>query len=221
MNFKTTKSKMRWQKAAIVIVLVSIAGYRWYTESRQTIDGREVVEVDEYLDKYGADDPVTQVTPKAGQSSNATGKKVRPANDRAPSGSIQRKNGDDYLVAIGGGELQSPAGLIYAAGSGGEHRVDHVMRHARDDPSRPAHGVFNGDKATVLKLIDEAYEMIQEGSKYVRSEKSRGNIAYTVSMGRKVGYEGGQKGRRSGNRALRKIRLILDGPYVITAYPYR
>jgi hypothetical protein len=40
-------------------------------------------------------------------------------------------------------------------------------------------------------------------------------------MQRKVGYEGGQKGKRKGYPALENVKLILDGNRVITAYPSR
>ncbi len=127
----------------------------------------------------------------------------------------------DFLESVGGKNLRSPAGLVYGMGGGGEHRVEHVMKHGADDLNRPSHGVFDGDQEAILKLLDEAYEMVKSKSKYVKSESSQGNTAYTVSMGRKIGYEGGEKGNRSGNRGLNSVRLVLDGDRVITAYPYR
>ncbi len=133
----------------------------------------------------------------------------------------QQASSREFLTSIGRNKLQSPAGLIYGMGGGGEHRVDHVMRHGRDDTSRPSHGVFEGDKDAILAVIDEAYEMIKSKSKYVKSEESRGNMAYTISMGKKIGHEGGQKGKRNNHRPLKSVRLILDGNKVITAYPYR
>lgn len=128
---------------------------------------------------------------------------------------------DSFLQPAGGRNLKSPAGLLYYVGPGGENRVEHVMRHSRDDPDRPSHGVFDGDQDTILKLLDEAYGMIKAKSKSVKTEASQGNTAYTVSLGRRIGYEGGEKGDRSGNRPLKSLRLILNGNQVITAYPYR
>ena len=40
-------------------------------------------------------------------------------------------------------------------------------------------------------------------------------------MQRKVGYEGGQKGKRKGYPSLQNVKLILDGNRVITSYPSR
>ena len=115
----------------------------------------------------------------------------------------------------------SPEGLLYTMGPKGEHRVDHVMRHGDDMPNRPVHSVFEGDKNDILALIDEAYSLVKANSPQVRSSDSRGNQAHTIKMQRKVGYEGGQKGRRKGYPVLKSVKLILDGNRVITAYPVR
>jgi len=106
----------------------------------------------------------------------------------------------------------------------GEHRIEHVMRHSRDMASRPAHGVFigNGDRDTVLQLIDDAWKLAEAKSPKAKYEKSRGNDAWTVNMGRKVGFDGGKKGQRNGGKSLNSIKLILaNGNQVITAYPVR
>ena len=219
MKFKSKKRKINWKKVAIVVALLAVAGYQWYSQDGRLID-HEIIDVDDYVEQY---DPPTSASEKPPTSisvaSNETSSSVRAANNQQESRA--QSEDQEFLKPIGGGKLESPAGLIYGRGGGGEHRVDHVMKHIRDDPTRPSHGVFQGDKETVLKLLDEAYEMVQDGSKYVKSEESRGNTAYTISMGRKIGYEGGQKGQRNGNRGLKSIRLVLDGNRVITAYPYR
>jgi hypothetical protein len=97
------------------------------------------------------------------------------------------------------------------------------MRHAQDQPNRPAHGVFmgNGDQDAVLKIIDDAYELVTSKSPRAKYESSQGNDKYDVDMQRKVGFEGGKKGQRSNNRALNSVRMILDGNRVITAFPVR
>ena len=109
-------------------------------------------------------------------------------------------------------------------GARGEHRIDHVMRHSRNMADRHAHGVFigDGDRDTVLKLIDDAWELAEAKSPKAKYEKSKGNDAWTVNMGRKVGYDGGQKGQRNGGKSLNSIKLILaKRNQVITAYPVR
>jgi hypothetical protein len=132
-------------------------------------------------------------------------------------------NGDFKLKEVGRDRYQSPAGLLYTMGPRGEHRIEHVMRHAQDQPNRPAHGVFmgNGDQDAVLKIIDDAYELVTSKSPRAKYESSQGNDKYDVDMQRKVGFEGGKKGQRSNNRALNSVRMILDGNRVITAFPVR
>ena len=207
MNVKASKpARLHWKKILIFAVLVLIAGYKWYTENSNSQPNRQndVANVDDsrYEAKLPSEFEVDAIGSTETASSSATREK-------------------EFLEPLGNNRFRSPAGLIYGMGSGGEHRIDHVMRHARDDPGRPAHGVFEGDRDSILQLLDEAYEMVKSRSKYVKSEPSRGNTAYTISMGREVGYDGGQKGKRNNHRSLKSIRLVLDENRVITAYPYR
>jgi hypothetical protein len=117
-----------------------------------------------------------------------------------------------------GRAYHSKAGLIY--GPGKEHRRDHVLRHARDDLSKPAHGVFD-DEASVFALVDEAYEKVKKNSRDVKSTKERDRMAHVVKMGRRIGFKGGRTGKQRGNGPLTKIKIILvEGNKVITAYPY-
>lgn len=136
-------------------------------------------------------------------------------------GSTRLDDNNAFLQPAGKGTLRSPEGLVYWVGQGRENRIEHVMLHAKDIPGKPSHGVFDGDHQAILELLDEAYQLVKAKSRYVKSEESQGNMAYTVSLGRRIGYEGGEKGQRSGNRPLKSVRLILDGNRVITAYPYR
>lgn len=126
------------------------------------------------------------------------------------------------LKPIDRGRLLSPAGLIYARGPQGEHRVDHVMRHAEDDPNRPQHGVFNGSREEILQLIDEAYQLIQQNSKRVNRQSEGDRTEYTIRFDRPIGYEGGRNGKRNSYPQVNRLRLVLeDGTSVITAYPVR
>lgn len=218
MNFKSkSDSPLDWKKILVVIVVVGLAGYTWYTEGKSE-NGNEVAV---FNDDSRSEEPGDAQRPSDRDADfGRTNTDSRDANlDSASNDSASTDS--EFLVSIGGDRFQSPAGLIYGMGGGGEHRIDHVMRHARDDPGRPAHGVFHGDRNEILQLLDEVYELIKSDSPAVDSESSRGNMAYTVKLDRKVGYEGGQKGRRNGNRDLESVRLILDGNKVITAYPYR
>lgn len=243
MNIQSKPINVNWKRILIIGVIVAIAGYQWYTEANKG-DGQvenqqgatakvDNAKVDD--GRYDARLPDVSKTDRQQAVSKPSGSQqlkppqanrpaeTKPANGSKSNGQQQKEptSRDEYLKRIRGNDWQSPSGLIFTMGPGGEHRVDHVMRHGRDDQSRPAHGVFEGDEVTILKLLDEVHELIKSKSKYVKSEESRGNTAYTVSTGRKIGYEGGEKGKRSGNRPLKSVRLILDGKRVITAYPYR
>jgi len=122
-----------------------------------------------------------------------------------------------WMKDIGRNQFQSPAGLIYTGGR--EHRIDHVLLHCKDNPSKPTHGVFVGDAVTVMKMVDEAYELVKSGSSKVDSSKSGDKMTHTASMGRVVGHTGGKKAQREGKRELRKIKLVLADNRVITAFP--
>lgn len=118
------------------------------------------------------------------------------------------------------GRLQSPAGLIYSPGPQGEHRVDHVLRHAKDEPGRPKHGVFSGSRDEILQLLDEAFLMINQNSRQVSRQADGDRIEYTIRFDRAIGYEGGRSGMRNNFPRLNRLRLVLeDGNDVVTAYP--
>lgn len=127
---------------------------------------------------------------------------------------------DEFLAKVGPETFESPAGLIYRSGSADGHRVKHVMTHAVDQPDKPVHGVFIGSQDEIFRLIDEAWETAQErGPPEVEKSSERGRVVYTVNMKRKIGYVGGESGARKGHPACQKLRLVLEGKNVITAYP--
>jgi hypothetical protein len=149
----------------------------------------------------------------SGKSSNSASSNSASSNQSSNPGQAAR----DWLKDIGGNKYQSPAGLIYTGGR--EHRVDHVLRHCVDDPSKPTHGVFVGDAVAVMKMVDEAYEMVKAGSRKVDSDKQGDKMTHTCEMGRVVGHTGGRKAERSGRKELRSVKLVLADNRVITAYP--
>lgn len=122
----------------------------------------------------------------------------------------------------GGRVLESPAGLQYLPGSADGHRLQHVLRHATDDPDRPVHGVFDGDREQIVALLDEAFRKARSGGRDVRRERQADREVLTVRLNRRVGYVGGAEGRRQGHPECRCVRLVLeDGNVVISAYPTR
>lgn len=94
------------------------------------------------------------------------------------------------------------------------------MRHAADEPERVgSHGVFEGGRDGALAVIDEAWERIRRLK--IRPQRDEGREAYLVSMGRRIGYLGGQTGQDRGNPPLNRVRLVVrEGTSeVVTAYP--
>ncbi len=117
---------------------------------------------------------------------------------------------------------ESPAGLRYVGRDPqGKTRVEHIMRHAQDQPRRAGkHGVFDADtEAEVFALLDEAWERAQQQRLRPRHEGSRST--YTVSMGRRVGYLGGQVGGQRRHPALNRIRIVFEtgSKNIVTAFP--
>lgn len=113
----------------------------------------------------------------------------------------------------------SPAGLLYTPGSAEGHRLEHLRRHTVDDPGRAgSHGVFDGDMEGALAVIDRAYERAKKNQRTTVSEED-GRTVYTVDMGGRVGFIGGQTGKRKRNPMARRVRLVVEGERVITAFP--
>ena len=193
------KHKLPWRKIITMGVVLLVVGYKYAQPTLQKWTGVDLPTLNGDRDNYSS--------PSSGQDYTVN----------FPDSNFQLKE-------LGRDRYQSPAGLLYTMGARGEHRIEHVMRHSRDMSDRPAHGVFigNGDRDTVLKLIDDAWELAEAKSPKAEYEKSRGNDAWTVNMGRKVGFDGGQKGKKNGGKSLNSIKLILaNGNQVITAYPVR
>ena len=120
------------------------------------------------------------------------------------------------------GVFVSPAGLRYGGRDPqGRTRIEHVMRHAKDEPGRAgSHGVFTAkSQSDVLSLIDEAWTLARK--KNIRPVSEGNSVSYTVPMGRKVGWLGGREGTRRRKPALTRVFLVIrrGSTNVITAFP--
>ncbi len=156
--------------------------------------------------------PVTGKNPSTTTSKSTS--KNRPRTTNMPVlGQLKKIKGNIYV---------STAGLRYKP-AGREHRIEHIMRHSKDQPNRPGpHGVFDGDRAEIFAVVDEAYLIgIKRGPPQAKIKKERGRTIYTVNMKRKIGYIGGQTGKRKKNPPVYYIRLVLEGKNVITAFPLK
>ena len=201
-------------------LIILVAGYiyaqphleSWLGIELPTLDDRRVKQVE------NGDTP-----PATNTDNNPDNKKKTPSQSSRNYPSVSSAPSSFKLKRLKGGSCVSPAGLYYAGGPSGESRLDHIMRHSEDDPTRPIHGVFTGDQQQILETIDKAYELTLSPSSRVKSETDEedpSRIIYTVDMQKKIGYEGGRQGRKEKKPSLNKIRLVIENQdHIITAYP--
>lgn len=113
----------------------------------------------------------------------------------------------------------SPSGLQYVPGSAEGHRLEHLRRHTEDQPGRPGkHGVFDGGMEGAIKTIDRAYDKAKKNQRTTKSVDD-GRTIYTVDMGSRVGFIGGREGNQRRKPMARRVKMVLEGTRVITAYP--
>jgi len=134
-----------------------------------------------------------------------------------PSGESLRYG---VLKSLGGENYQSPAGLLYVSRGSSEHRLEHLARHLKDVPDRRGpHGVFDADMGRVLRWLDETYQRAESGKSGAKMQPQGNRPVSEAKFDKQVGYVGGSTGKRDGNPAAFKIKLVLEGKKVITAYP--
>ncbi|MEW1829450.1 DUF6531 domain-containing protein [Streptomyces sp. NPDC088196] len=111
------------------------------------------------------------------------------------------------LADLGDSWYRSPEGLDYGPGSAEGHRITHVMQHTRDNPVKPAHGVFDTGNQGVLETVDEAWSR-RAAAVSVNQQGAR--TTYIIPMARQVGYNPGEE----------YISITVEhGNEVITAFP--
>jgi hypothetical protein len=185
----------------------------------------------------GNEPPAKAAKPSTSQAkvtapSKASATKEAPSSDSSPnrrgtssktqSGSKTAENDYKYriLKPVGKDRYESPAGLIYAPGSEEGHRLAHIERHLQDQPQRPgSHGVFDGDMASFLVAIDDAYKRARGHNKGTKSRVEDGMTIYEAPFDQAIGYLGGTEGARKKNPKLKKMRLVVRDRNLITAFP--
>lgn len=156
-----------------------------------------------------------------GSNNSTRGSPASSAKSGTASGTTNSNLKYGLLKSLGNEVYLSPAGLRYTRGSEEGHRLKHVEKHLSDQPNRPgSHGVFDGDMQQVLRWIDQAYELADRGAKGTTKRQDRGRVVMEAPFGRPIGFVGGQTGKRKGNPDAKRLRLVIDGDRVITAFPY-
>jgi hypothetical protein len=231
---KSPNSKINWKQIAIVAVILGVAAFQYYrTQQAEKNSGNQDVATLGIPDQLDLDSSLKKQNNSGAKNDPNTADDLFGQNSSRPKGSTQDGNRSGsraeaatpdkpYLKDGRRGTKVSPAGLVYTGSRSGEHRTEHVLRHAKDQPNRPGnHGVFDADGDDVFRLIDEAYGLIKKNSRQVSKDPPRdGKTAYLINMNRRIGYRGGKSGNRAGKPAAKKMKLILAEDRVITAYPY-
>lgn len=162
-----------------------------------------------------------KTTKKQKQSSQNQTPKKTVSKSQGPRGPPQSKTQEfsGKLAKVSKDILRSEAGLIYGPGSREGHRLAHVMEHAKDNPSKPIHGVFDGTQEEIIALIDQAYDRVKKNHRSVSSSKAGKRTSYSVYFGKRIGYVGGRSGKQKKNPMAKTLVLVLEDERVITAYP--
>jgi len=132
-------------------------------------------------------------------------------------------NAGNRLKYVGQDTWESPQGLQYGPDPQYGNRIQHVLRHAEDQPLRVGeHGVFDAGRKGVVQVVDEAWISAQQGGANVVKTTVGTKDTYLVDMGRRVGWVGGQGGSVMGNPGVNNVLLVVrNGNQVVTAFPIR
>jgi hypothetical protein len=97
------------------------------------------------------------------------------------------------LREVSPGVYESPAGVTYAPGSAQGHRLTHLLEHARPNPAKPTHTVFQTEAQTLPELSSQITSVVDDAWVARGTPTPANNPAYdqyVVDMGRVVGTNG-------------------------------
>jgi hypothetical protein len=125
-----------------------------------------------------------------------------------------------HITALGKNSWKTRGGLfLKGKDPDGKNRLEHIMRHVSDSPSRPKHGVFSISKAEIIELLDETWNKTAGNSS--KGPERGGKTVFTYDTGRDVGYLGGKEGLNKKHPKLKSVRLVVNNKKeVITFFPY-
>ncbi len=229
---KTAKPSRLQQQLGAVLILILIAGFYFGRPAFEQVTNTGVPQnqVGQVSDTPAETSRAVDQKQSSSKSNQTRDKGDSKQTDRRSKSKRSRNRKSDRdkfeLKDLGSNAVMTPAGLVYRMGPRGEHRIDHVLRHSKDDRSKPVHGVFAAQSRNdVLRMIDEAYRRIKEKSPGVQAKStgSRGDRReYIVEMGFVTGYLGGKTGANKNYPKLTGLKLVLQsGNQVVTAFPYR
>ena len=162
--------------------------------------------------------PPEKLSSPGSSGANSTAAQQKSSQKKSGTTASAQKLGQ--LRGVGKDIFESSAGLRYLPGSADGHRLKHVMKHAADDPKKKIHGVFEGDRDTILAVIDEAFIQTKKSGPDVRRQSQNNRTVITTNLKRRIGYMGGSEGAAKKNPECRFLRLVLERQNdVVTAYP--
>lgn len=235
------KGKQQLPTKWLAVIVVALIGYALVQPMANQRFGWNLPSAGSLLGQSQA--PVDRDATASGASGDIATKPTVPArpeytagNSQAGSDSAEKSDSGASLAAdnAAGGTLlhgllrdlgnevyESPAGLQYGPMSGPDkHRLTHVEKHLSDDPSRPIHGVFDGDLPQVLRWIDDGYSRGVAGDKSARRYPEGNRIKFEIRFDKQIGYTGGKAGKRDRFPPARNLRLVVEGKRVVTAFPF-
>jgi len=163
----------------------------------------------------------SKVTTDRGKSKTQSTKLDSKSTDKPTHQVSDSDKTHGILSEIGRNRFESPAGLIYGPGSEEGHRLKHIERHLADQPNRfGSHGVFEGDMEDFLAAIDDGYDRAKKGAKGTNKRTEDDSTVYEASFDKIIGFMGGKEGARRKNPPLKKIRIVVRGNSLITAFPF-
>lgn len=225
--------KPNWLKILYIVVFLVLVGYTYWRQDQESGEqtNRPTVTENENVGSGASDDDRSAGKPSENVSA-PNRSAIEESSNPSASGSVESEANtvanpaarfgvqDFKWKKVDRSTYTSPQGLVYTMGPNQEHRLEHLFRHAEDQPDRPGrHGVFDGSPDEILQRLDQAYKLVKFKSSDVRREPDGQRTAYTINMKKRVGYIGGQTGQRQDHPVARKIKLVLEGVRVITAYP--
>ena len=125
-----------------------------------------------------------------------------------------------HITSLGKNSWKTRGGLfLKGKDPDGKNRLEHIMRHSSDSPSRPKHGVFSISKAEIIELLDETWRQTAGNQK--KASERGGKTVFEYDTGREVGYLGGREGLNKKHPKLKSVRLVINNKKeVITFFPY-
>ncbi len=210
-NHPVQRQWLTWRKIVCVLGLLLLAAYiagrpalekMFGVKLPALINNQQVADNDDD-DKNAADD-----------NDNQPNAKAKPNSQKQPGESATKF----ARISLGNGKFKTPQGLLYSRA-----RLDHVMRHAKNDPNRDGpHGVFDvKSEDQVLALIDRAYAKTKSNPKTITHSRERAKHGamrdvYSINMKKRIGWVGGEIRSKP---PCNYLKLVLENKNVITAYP--